>query len=264
MAITFERFGSRRTQADNNHTSVELLWRVEGTDDELEVRALVGQESAPIYLDSLTNRLLFRADHDCTQVGPAQWDVTVNYRNDEASDQQQSTFSFDTSGATGHITQSFGTKKYGTNAPDHKSAIGVRDKEVEGVDIVVPSLKFSETWPLPASMVTTSYVNTLAGLTGTVNQSAWRNYPAESVLFLGASGQSQSDGIVPVTFSFDVSPNATLTIAGISSIDKRGWEYLWTQYTEEEDTDAKRFLKKPKWVYVETVYKKTDFSAIGI
>jgi hypothetical protein len=264
MVIAFERFGSRRTSADNNETHVEQLWRVEGTDDEQEVRAFVGATAPPIYVDSLTFRLLYRHDHTCEQIGPAQWDVVVNYQIADQKNQHEPSFGFDTSGGTTHITQSFGTKKYGSNAPDFKGAIGVRDKEVEGVDIIMPSLKFTETWQIPFGGVTVAYIKTLAGITGRVNDSPWRTYDAGEVLFMGASGQSQTDGYVPVQFTFEASQNATLSIAGIDNIQKNGWEYLWTYYKDTGDTDAKLLLKKPNYVYVETVYQPADFGLIGI
>lgn len=264
MALAFERFGSRRTQADNNETHVEQLWRVEGTDDEQEVRAFVGETAAPIYYDALTFRILYRHDHTCEQIGPAQWDVVVNYQIADQKNQHEPSFGFDTSGGTTHITQSYATKKYGTSPADHKGAIGVRDKEVEGVDIVIPSLKFTETWQIPFELVTVAYIKTLAGLTGTVNSAAWRNYAAEEVLFMGASGQSQTDGYVPVQFTFEASQNATLSIAGIDNIKKNGWEYLWSYYEKKPDSDVNKHLLKPKWIYVEQVYQKSDFGLIGI
>jgi hypothetical protein len=255
-----EKFGSRKTNADAQGTTLESLWTLGGSNDEIAIRQKLADTAPPIYYDAVEQRTLYRHDYNVEQVGFELWDGVVNYAQQDASGDS---FSFDTTGGTAHITQSFGTRSYGSSPPDFKGAIGVSKDSVDGVDIAIPSLKFSETHPIPANLVTTAYVNTLASLTGTVNGGPWRNYPAYSVLFLGATGQSQTDGTVPITFSFDVGQNATLSIAGLS-VDKYAWEYLWAYYEDTEDTGAKKVLKKPKWIFVETVYQPGNFSALGI
>ena len=259
-----ERLGSRKTTADKDATIMETTWVVLGSNDELEVRQKVADTAPPIYVDSVESRSLTRREYSVEQVGYELWEATVIYARPDSNDPELSSFTFDTSGGTTHITQSFATQGYGDDPPDFKGAIGVTKDSVEGVDIIIPSLKFSETHPIPAALVTTGYVATLAGLTGKVNNAPWRGFPAESVLFVGAQGQSQSDGIVSTTFSFEVGQNATLTIAGISGIDKTGFQYVWTRYEDHADEDVNLLIKQPKWVFVETVYQAANFGVLGI
>ena len=44
---------------------------------------------------------------------------------------------------------------------------------------------------------------------------------------------------------------------------KAGWEYLWVQYRETDDTDAKSFARRPVAAYVEKVYESTSFASLG-
>jgi len=88
------------------------------------------------------------------------------------------------------------------------------------------------------------------------------------VLFLGASGSrrglSSSDDW-EVTFRFAASPNRwDVTVGAITGIRKRGWEYLWVRYEDDEDEDTEQLIKRPVAVYVEQVYEYGDFRRLGI
>jgi hypothetical protein len=52
------------------------------------------------------------------------------------------------------------------------------------------------------------------------------------------------------------------TVGSITGISKKGHEYLWVRY--EDSIDSNALLKKPKAVYVNSVYRESDFSALGI
>jgi hypothetical protein len=39
---------------------------------------------------------------------------------------------------------------------------------------------------------------------------------------------------------------------------------MWIRYEDDEDTTAKKLIKKPTAVYVEQVYHYGDFSLLGI
>lgn len=268
MPLTcYEVLGSRRSVTDGSGITLETKWKAEGSNDETAVRQIINDTAPPIYYDAVQGNTAYRLSYEPDQVGFELWDVTVQYGQLDAGENPElMTFTFDTTGGTAHVTQSKGTRSYGSSPPDFKGAIGVTKDSVEGVEIVIPSLKFSETHPIPLGMVTTGWVNTIAGITGSVNNSLWRNYPAYSVLFLGARGGSSSgSSTVPVTFDFEVGVNASdLTVGGVGGVVKRAWEYLWAFYQDEEDTGAKKRLKKPKWIFVEEVYNSTGFGALGI
>ena len=173
---------------------------------------------------------------------------------------------FSTGGGNLHITQSLGTKSYVSSgsAPDHGGAIGVTSEGVQGVDILVPNTQWSETHRFNDTKVSTAYIKTLANATGRTNKADFREFAAGEVLFLGAEGGKINDSAWEITFNFAASPNITTTIAGISGIQKNGWEYLWIQHEEKEDTAAKRIVRKAIAVYVEQVYFEADFAVLDI
>lgn len=201
---------------------------------------------------------------DVDPLGPYLWHGVVHYG---ASSEGEITF--DVSAGTQHITQSLETMgMYGPSGVltrDNQGAIGVTDTSVEGVDILVPQFSFSETYIKDAGDVTTAYIQTLGELVGTVNASSFRGWQAGEVLFKGATGRRRSIGQWEITYQYAVSLNKTdITIGDITGIDKKGWEYLWVQYEEAEDTSAKALVRKPIQVNVEKVYENGDFSLLDI
>ena len=88
-------------------------------------------------------------------------------------------------------------------------------------------------------------------------------------LFLGASGSKRAqvgeEEDWEITYRFAGSPNVTgLSIGPISGISKKGWEYLWVRYADQEDTTAKALVKRPIAAYVERVYESGNFAALGL
>jgi len=136
------------------------------------------------------------------------------------------------------------------------------------VDITVPVYQFGETHYLPDSVVTQAYKATLFGLTGKVNSGSWKGFAAGEVLFLGATGSKRGtgpDADWEITFRFAASPNATgISVGPIGGIGKKGWEYLWVRYADQEDAGSQAIVKRPIAAYVERVYDEGNFSALGI
>jgi hypothetical protein len=206
---------------------------------------------------------------DTTNLDTCIWEVTVQYgEKDEPESGDPSTFSFDTGGGTQHITQSLSTiGKYAASgtAPDFKGAIGVTHDNVEGVDITVPVYNFSETHYLADATVTPSYRGTLFNLTGKVNNGSFKGLAAGECLFLGASGSKRGEDDWEITYRFAASPNRTgISVGPITVASKKGWEYLWVRYADEEDAGSNTLVKKPIAAYVERVYEEGNFAALGI
>ena len=85
------------------------------------------------------------------------------------------------------------------------------------------------------------------------------------VLFLGASGSTRADGKWQMTFRFAASPTReNLVLGDITIPKKRGWDYLWIRYQEQEDTAAKMIVRRPVAAYIEQVYPYADLGALGI
>ncbi len=267
MPITVtEKFESRDSTTGSD-ASVELLYNVWGTDDDLAAKAAL-EAQAPATYDGLV-----RKSCSVEPVGPELWEGTARYQRPENNrsvpETGDSVFSFDTGGGTQHITQSLATvAKYapaGKTAPDFKGAVGVTHDNVEGVDITLPVYNWAETHYLADAAVTGEYKGTLFSLTGKVNNDTFKGLDAGECLFLGASGSKRGDDDWEISFRFAASPNKTnLTIGGITGINKKGWEYLWVRYVDEVDSSAKALVKRPLAAYVEKVYEYGDLSQLGI
>jgi hypothetical protein len=194
-----------------------------------------------------------------------------------------STFSFETGGATRHMTQSLETVSAmaaavgsgeEAEAPDFKRAIGVERDEsgnttIAGVDVVSPQFQFRETHYFTDSEVSSAFKVALADLTGRVNDAAFKGFAAGEVLFLGASGQRSGDDandLWQITFSFAVQRNRTDVSVSedIVLADVGGWDYVWVLYGSAEDAAAKTTVRKPTASYVERVYESGDFGTLQI
>jgi hypothetical protein len=193
--------------------------------------------------------------------------VTARYQRKVTNDDDS--FSFDTQGGTAKMyspKQRMGIYPApGKSAPTRQYAIGETDHDVEGVEVVIPQLKFTEKHTLPYNAVDREYIVSLARLTGTVCAGSFRLFDIGEVLFVGASGSKEPMKDPEISFSFVASQNATdLQIGDITGITKRGHDYLWIRYCDQSDDDAHTMVKTPEYVFVEQVYDYRDWSGLGI
>ena len=253
-------------------TEVEIPYLVFGVSDESAALAAARPKVKTVSGMSLESiEVVERVSGDT-------WKVKAIYEVDDDGEQPDDTgeeedttvFAFDTGGGTKHLNQSIKTDgKYPNTAPDFAGAIEVDNEgNVNGVDVTMPVLNFTETHTLAGSRVSTSYKKTLASLTGTVNKSGFRGFSAGEVLFLGASGtkrSKKSSAPWEITYRFAVSPNqAGLQVGDIKVARKYGWDYLWVRYADKVAEGGKNVVKKPVGVYVEMVYPEGDFGNLGI
>lgn len=260
-AVILEKYSSRQATIGAESPSADLEFMVLGTEDEVEVKALVEATIPAIYAG-----LVFQSYHIEHQGGGV-WEVSARYGKKEPKEPGESSFSFDTGGGTQHTTQSKETvNSYGLpdeEPPDFKGAIGVSNDSVEGTDITIPVYNFTETHYIPVALITQEYKKKLFELTGTVNDAPFKGFEAGEVLFMGASGSQRGKDDWEITYRFAASPNAEdLTIGDIEEIEKGGWDYLWVRYADAEDENT--LVKQPVAVYVERVYDESDFSLLGI
>src|SRR5918912_595539 len=110
MPITIDEKFDSREATESDYSTTELVYVVQGTDDDLAVKALVAATAPPIY-DGLK-----RDSFTITPLGGGVWECSVQYVEIESESQ----FTFDTGGGTSHITQSLATiARY---APPSKTA----------------------------------------------------------------------------------------------------------------------------------------------
>ena len=269
MPLTLtEKLDSRKWTTGDN-ASVEMVYILTGTSDDVTAKNLIASSTASTYNGLVRQSIQIEPEWVDTTRSDGQWVATVRYGVRPPTEVGESSFSFDTSGGTQHVTQSLATShRYGapgTTAPDFGGAVGVTHDNVEGVDITVPVYSFSETHYLDAAVVTPAYKGTLFNLTGKVNNASFKGLAAGECLFLGASGSKRGADDWEITYRFAGSPNRTgLVVGPISGISKKGWEYMWVRYADSEDAAAKAIVKKPVAVYIERVYEEGNFAALGI
>jgi hypothetical protein len=275
-AATIVRAGTRGT------ATYTKSYKIFGTDDDLVVHADVSQtvmQQLYYWQYPYSGVQCTVESYSLSYLGDKCWQLTINYEKKGADDESEPeplkrARSFDTGGGTHHITQALEEQRYGDNAPDQKKAIAVDDERVGGVDIVIPALQWSETYDVPAAYVTSAWIKRVAQATGTTNSGTFRTFAAGEVLFVGCSGQQEwdekkGDGPWSLAFKFIASPNAgegaalpALSVGSIDGIAKKGHEYLWVRY--EADVASNTLIKKPRHVYVNKVYRESNFALLGI
>lgn len=276
MARVEEAYGERdqTVDAEGRITEIEIPYLVfEAEDEDAALAAArvaaIARSFEGMTLDSL--EVEERLNRDT-------WRIKAVYAEEDgegegegtSGDEDQYSFSFDTGGATMHIKQSLKTVcKAPEDAPDLNGAIE-RDNEgnINGTDITMPVLNFTETHTLSGSRVTTAYKKMVADLTGTVNSGSFRGFQPGEVLFLGASGtkrSKKSNASWEITYRFAVSPNQTNFLVGSLKVARKaGWNYLWVQYADRVSEDKANLVPEPKAVYVEKVYPEADFGNLGL
>ena len=276
MAARVEESYSERDQkvnAKGKVTEIEIPYIVfEAADEDAALAAArakaLGHAVADMELDEV--EVTERVNKDTWKV-KAVWKAEGGTESEDDDDEEESSsFAFDTGGGTMHLNQSLGTiRKVPSDAPDFNGAIEVDNEgNVNGVDVTMPVLNFTETHVMNGSRVTTSYKKTLAAITGTVNRSGFRGFAAGEVLFLGASGTKRSKKVTApweITFRFAVSPNqSSLQVGKLKVSQKRGWDYLWVRYADKVADNRKNVIKEPVAAYVEQVYPEGDFGNLGL
>lgn len=258
------------TDAEGNYTSAEVPYFVFDAEDEAGALAAV-REEAPAQI----GRLYLEEVAIDERMTDTVYKVLATYRVDEQRERaggdsadagnSDPTVSFDTTGGTRHLNRSLATiSMTPAEATNYGGAIEVDGEgNVNGVDVTMPVMTFSETHTFAPSKVTTAYRKQLFLLTGTVNQAAFRGFAIGEVLFLGASGQKNGE-FWDITFKFAVSPNRTNLKVTDSLIvsSKYGWDYLWVKFGEKVVNGA--IVKEPIAAYVERVYEAGDFSKLKL
>jgi hypothetical protein len=279
MALTWIEDGDSRQativrKGKKATSSYTRSFKVFGTTDDVELHTAA---SAKIIADGyweypgLPSMKLRAEQYSVSYLGDDAWQVTIQYEKNGADDGNEPlkrARSFDTSGGTQHITQAHAETIFG-GGPSYENAIGVDDNAVNGVDIVVPALQWQESYDVPNTYITNAYIKSVAGVTGTVNNSSFRGFAAGEVLFVGCAGSQEWDdekgrGPWSLSYRFVASQNVTGQTVGTLSVNKKGHEYLWVVYQNENDSETVSMVKRPKYAYVNKVYRDGDFSGLGI
>ena len=277
-SATIHRKGLR---ADSTFTRT---YKVLGASDDIQVHNEANSRFSEGSIYQIGDYSLMVEKYEISQVENSVWEVTAQFVKTGADADTPSplgrTRSFDTTGATTKVTQSVDNDEVRYSAfspspaPDMKGAINADGDNVQGVDIIIPSLQWSEKYDIPSTYVTANYIKTVAQLTGCVNEIAFRTFAPGEVLFMGASGSQEWDtekgnGPWSLTFKFAASPNAgngqtypPLNIGDIEGIAKDGHDFLWVRYKKAKK--EKVIINEPEHVYVNKVYRRASFAYLGI
>ena len=264
MPVTLtEKLDSRKWTTGDN-ASVEMTYILTGTSDDLTAKTLIQNSTATSYDGLVRQSIQIEPERVDETTGEGQWVATVRYGIRPPSEVGESSFAFDTSGGTQHITQSLGTiASYAASGtpPNFGGAVSVTHDSVEGVDITIPVYSFSETHFLDAAFVTPAYYGTLFNLTGKVNNASFKGLAAGECLFLGASVETRADDW-EITYRFAGSPNRTGLVVGLMWASPKRAGSMWPA-TPTVRHQAKAIVKKPIALHREG-YDEVNFSLLGI
>jgi hypothetical protein len=172
---------------------------------------------------------------------------------------------WDTTGATEHITSALVERVIGPD-DSFEGAINVQGTSVGGIDKVVPLMKYSETWIMPAQVgISYEFVKAVYTLTGTVNATQFRAFSPGEALFMGARAQWSGDQpYTTVTFEFQARANKPdFYVKGLPQTLKEGWEFSWVVYRDETSTTG-QLVQKPRSLVIDQIYEKVDWTNMGI
>ncbi|OQA76894.1 MAG: hypothetical protein BWY31_04591 [Lentisphaerae bacterium ADurb.Bin242] len=267
---------------DNGCTSVRVTWLVtlaeEKDDPETEaVKAVL--DGTPDTWNGIENRTARTIEI----LSLTEFKVEVEYSRDgdsgggSSSEEDKSSIAFEIGGnGTQKIFISQSTKRYPETAPDYKGLINVQeDGTVSGVEIPASYFRFSETYRIAPSSITTQYTRNIGRCYMRVNKYPFRGYLPGEVRFIGCTGQrtgTSSSDMYQMTFNFEVSENyKEEVIQGFDQkISKNGFDYIWFTYRDDkvpvqEDGKEKIYrVKRAKAAYVEQISKYADFGILRI
>lgn len=185
--------------------------------------------------------------------------------------------SFDQNLDTRRIYRSYSTADYklapGQEHVESHSRLNVQKgfdntETVEGTDARIPVGGFVVTWIPPDNVVTETYRRTVLGMVGKVNNATFFGHPAGEVLFAGVSGRKRNAEDWEMAYRFDVNPTTYNEVVGegdraITIPVVEGWQYIWPRYARTKN-ENKQDVYYPAEIYIENIYKKADFSQLGL
>jgi len=242
-----------------------------------EARAAIA-DYAPRYVRNPFGRYWRRKKLGLKGLGKSVFEATAEYEtlqpitDEDQGDEPESSFTpgsiaWDTTGGTEHRTQAKSERVVPAGADEFKGAINVSGNSVQGIDVVVPNMRYTETWIMPLAIgLSTDYVAGVFSTTGKVNKSRFRAFAPGEALFMGARAQWSGDQpYVPVTFEFQCRPNNEnyQLGGGLPATTKKGWEYVWIKYTPAPNNKF-TLIQTPESYVFDTLYDEGDFSLLKI
>lgn len=262
MAVDFfERPGSPSITKDP--PTFTQVWGVTGTTNSATASAHV-INNTPTSVFSIGVGLLYRQDVRLDPNGWNNWTAIVKYgqRNRNAG---EFSFSFDTTGATTHISaakQHIASFPGGDPANPHKGAIGVtKEGGVQGCDVIIPNLVLTYTVKYPLGIVDEALARSFAQNTGKVNVDSFRGFAPGELLFLGATGLGGTNTDTELSIRLAANENTdSLSFGDIVGIIKQGWHYAWIEF--KDAVEQGKPVTQPSRAHIERVYDFVSFLSL--
>lgn len=289
-----EHLDSRRHRKDQQGESWELHFTVQGTNNQCEVEERLFHQK--IGLPARFADIPFDS-HVIRNIGWETWDVVATYswtgsrQTIKGATPVPENVSYSTRGGRIHLTQSLEhIRRIPASAPFLDGAINWDGERVKGVDIIAPNLVYSESYMLTREFIYSggknAKIKVWGDLTGTVHGNPidtpgvppptlpdFRYWGIGEVLLGGVTKRQTSATLFEVTFDFLISPTKQVVIP-ISVQDPadefptpvEGWDFVWFTYAKfDEDTGNGGEVKTlPKTMYIERIYRRTNFTDLGI
>lgn len=143
---------------------------------------------------------------------------------------------------------------------------GIPDQEPDGVEVFEPTHQESETHIFPASAITQGYKDAIKTVVGKTNNATFKGRSAGECLLTGVSGSRRGHNDWELNFRWSVKENQTgLTIAGITGINKTGWQYLWPRYElGRDENEAPILTRRIRYIVIATVFPAGNYSVLEI
>lgn len=242
---------------------------------------------ASVAVEQLDGQTLVRQSFDTKPDEAGSWVITVQYGPEDSPQSQERPepgfwkFSASTKGGTRNVR--FGrmlSRHWNSQALEAPPTplINHDGKTTRGVDLPAPSLKFSITAYYDPRDVGPAFFVRMASAVGTMNSDAFLGFEPGEIAYWGCDGQGdiplfsgQRVQPIAITHDFEYSPNEdNVQIDGIdqgkdasgqsvSSIVKRGWDYLWIRDMQVQAEEGAGIQPIAKHVYVDEVCDELAF-----
>lgn len=285
MTTCYAKAETLTFKASGKGSSASETYIVLGTSDEMEAVGVANATATPTvmfgYQDSIV--VLVRSSANAKPTSTTTWEVDVEWTEESSSKSKQRPegqpienmvkWSFDTTGSTQRITVAKeevarGERSQSYPAPDMYGAINWDGQQLQGADIVIPSLKISATAPYKPAAITKEWIAKLARNTGKTNKAKWQGFEPGELLYIGSSGTKDvplANGITQqkpfdIVHTFEASENQKPYTVGAITIEtgKKGWEFAWVRFEQVDDVNSIVY-PKPVHAYIDRVYDEFDF-----
>lgn len=265
----------------------DRLFKIDDAAESTDAIALVLTELNPPNASGkipATSNGMALSGFDWQEDGRGCWTFVVHYTNPGGigggSDGDQA-ISFNTAGATEHVTTSKELVSIHTNASSGDPGIetgvgqpiGASSDGVEGTDLPVPVFEFEITRVFGPLAVNAAYINALYELTRHTNNASvsitgFPIFGEGQLLFLGAQGtQPAPNQNWTITFKFWAGTDVVDAVIGdITGCSKKAWELFDVRYRRKSIGDGENAVIEmvPRLVLVHRVFDPGDFDALDL